>query len=752
MPDVNDAAVQRRLTTILAADVVGYSRLMTRDEPGTLADFTRIKAEILHPTIDAHGGRVVNIVGDSVLVEFASVVDGVHCAMALQAALARFNEGRPEDTQMRLRIGLNIGDVIVQDDALFGNGVNVAARLEGLADPGGVCVSGSVRDEARGKVDFGFEDLGEHSVKNIPEPVRCYRVVDSAMAAAPSAENRGHRRNTRRLLLGGIAILLAVAGLALWQAADRPEYAPVPVGSMAFPLPDKPSLAVLPFRSGADDDGQSEFAEGISEDLITDLSKISGLFVIARNSSFTFRGQDAPIRAVAEQLGVRYVLVGSVRTAGGQLRLNAQLVDATTGGQVWADRFDGDMANIFDVQDRFVLRIVEALELQLSTAEAQQIARADTNDLRAKEAFQKGWALFSRFNAVDNARAIPHFERAVELDPNYGRAYGALALVYMRGSVFNWSAEIGESEANLYNEYVPRYLAKARENGSALAHVVEAMRQLFYRDRYIAGEIDRIGANSGTGNAIREAARAIALQPSDPEAHVMMAWAQIAAGNPREGLSFLNAAKRLNPRDRPAHYVFFEAAAHVGLGDTETAAEILADALRADPTAIALTPLAAAVNAQLANRDAAQAAITLWKPGLSGQGLQNAVRLYFFPIRWSGKQTWLNDALKDGLFLATLPADVTVETLREDLGASTGQDLVQAIRSLGWFGGRAEAAVPDLIALLGAQRRSLRREAAITLGKIGTAARGAVPKLEMLVDEPLVGYHAKTALDRINGR
>lgn len=744
---MTDDAVKRRLTTILAADVVGYSRLMACDEPGTLADFKAIKAEVLYPQAAAHGGRVVNIIGDSTLMEFGSVVDAVNCAVAIQADLEARSSDKPDERRFSLRIGLNIGDVIVDDDAIFGNGVNVASRLEGLAEPGGVCVSGSVFDQVRDKVDLDFVDFGTHEVKNIPEPVRCYQ-IRSANRPRPVPQ-AGRSRRRRSLSAVAAVLFLLAAGAIGWQVFTVPRYQPASAARMAFPLPDKPSIAVLPFRSATPDAGQISFAEGISEDLITDLSKISGLFVIARNSSFVYRGEEVSIAQVSEDLGVRYVLVGSVRTAGGQLRVNAQLVDATTGGQVWADRFDGEMANVFDVQDRFVVRIVDALELELSDAEEQEIVKTDTRQVEAKEAFQRGWDLYSRFNATDNARSVAHFQRAIELDPEYGRAYGALALVYMRASVFNWDAEIGIHEANLYHEYVPRALKEAKAHGTALVHVVQAMRQLFYRDRYVADQVDRIGVNSGTDNALKEAARAIALQPSDPEAHIMMAWAQIASGKPGEGLSFIAAAKRLNPKDRPSHYVYFEAAAHIGLGDFEKAAAVLRQGLIEDPQAAALAPLAAAVNAHLGHRDEAIAAMALWKPGLNREDLQQVVRLHFFAIQWAGSQAWLNQYLKDGLFLATLPLEVTVTTLRDRLRDGGDQDLVPTVRALGWFGTRASDAVDDLIGLLKTDRRSLRREAVITLGKIGPAAADALPLLEGMVDEPLIGFHARAAIEKI---
>jgi TolB-like protein/Flp pilus assembly protein TadD len=592
--------------------------------------------------------------GDGTLMEFGSVVDAVNFAVDVQQAMAARNAKVPEDRQITFRIGINIGDVILEGDDIYGDGVNVAARLEALAQPGGICVSRSVHTQVKGKVPFAFKDLGEQAVKNIPEPVQVFQVLldESVPAHAPTPALAVGSRSRPAIAAGLVLSVLAVAALVWWPPWTPREEA-ASLERMAFPLPDKPSIAVLPFNDFSEDTSQEYFVDGLTEDLITDLSKISGLFVIARNSSFAYKGASVSIKEVAEDLGVRFVLEGSVRRAGDKLRVNAQLIDATTGGHVWADRFDGDVADIFAVQDEFVLKIVKALELKLSDQEESEIAKSDTNQIAAKEAFQRGWELYSRFDEQDNARAVSHFEKAVELDPEYGRAYGALALVYLRGSIFRWDQALGQQEAHLRRVVVPRYLQKASQRDSALVHVVKAMMHLYYVD-----VTEPEGTNRGTDNARREAGLAIARQPNDPEAHIMMAWTLIAAGKPQEGLNFVQAAMRLDP-NYPRHYVFFDAAAHYGMGDLQQAANILRDGIKRDPHATELASMAASVYAHLGLRQEAQTAFMTWQPSEDPAERLDVIAHYSFPINWVNEHQGLNTRLLDGLRLASLRLDVT---------------------------------------------------------------------------------------------
>ena len=380
---------------ILAADVVGYSHLMEADEADTLARLKAARETLIDPKIAAHGGRIVKLMGDGALVEFASVVDAVECAVEIQRAMTerQFQAG---SGSLELRIGVNLGDVIVEGDDIYGDGVNVAARLERLAEPGDVLISGAAFDQVETKLRYEFEPLGEHRVKNIDKPVRVYRVRQDSLGTKVPAPKASFKR-WRWPAMAAAVLLAAASGFAIWNAL-QPDALPAEdvasTAKMALPLPDKPSIAVLPFANMSSEAGQEFFADGMTDDLITDLSKISGLFVIARNSTFVYQGKTVKISQVAEELGVRYVLEGSVRRAGDQIRVNAQLIDALTGGHVWADRFDGDVSDIFAVQDKIVSQIVNALEINLTKSEKEEIAHTKTQNIDAKDAFDQGWNLY----------------------------------------------------------------------------------------------------------------------------------------------------------------------------------------------------------------------------------------------------------------------------------------------------------------------------------------------------------------------
>jgi TolB-like protein/class 3 adenylate cyclase len=366
--------VTRRLAAILAADVAGYSRLIGADEGGTLQALKAIRADLIDPTIAAHNGRLVKTTGDGLLVEFGSVVDALRCATDVQARMAERNTAVPADKRIQFRIGINVGDIVVEDGDIFGDGVNVAARLEGLAEPGGICVSARVQEDATGKLDLAFEDMGEQTLKNITRPVRAYRVATGAMSATAAV---------------------------------------VP----ALPLPDKPSIAVLPFQNMSGDPEQEYFADGMVEEIITALSRIRWLFVIARNSSFTYKGQSVDVKRVGRELGVRYVLEGSVRKAGRRVRITGQLIDAVTGTHLWADRFDGSLEDVFDLQDKVASSVAGVIEPALQTAETAHSARRPTNDLTAYDLYLRAWAMHSS-SAAQTPEALRLLNRAIERDPD----------------------------------------------------------------------------------------------------------------------------------------------------------------------------------------------------------------------------------------------------------------------------------------------------------------------------------------------
>jgi TolB-like protein/class 3 adenylate cyclase/Flp pilus assembly protein TadD len=560
--------MERRLVAILAADVVGYSSLMERDEAGTLAALKSLREELFDPKIAAHNGRIVKLMGDGTLVDFASVVDAVVCAVDIQRAMAVRNAEAPAEGRIDLRIGVNLGDVIIEGDDIYGDGVNIAARLEGLAEPGGVCVSRTVFNHVRHKADIGFEDLGEHQVKNISEPVVVYRALIHVEAGEePRAAPKRQVGWRKPVLAGAAAALVVIAGLLIWQRPWAPGVEPASLERMAHPLPDKPSIAVLPFTNMSDDPSQEYFTDGMTEDLITDLSKISGLFVIARNSVFTYKGKAVEVRQVAEDLGVRYVLEGSVRRAGEQVRINTQLIDATTGGHLWADRYDGSLDNIFALQDKVTQKIVAALAVKLTEGEELGRGQTETDNPDAYDAFLKGWDHYLRQRPDDFGTAIGHFETAIDLDPNYARAYAALAATYWQSWKRFWHAEVGMPVWHDARFRAGELLEKAMENPTPLAHQVAA-------DGFLHSQQHEA--------AISEAERAVALDPNDADSFITLASALSLAGRPDEALAFVERAMRLNPHHPPS-YLYELGLAQFGMARYDEAAGSLEKATILNP-------------------------------------------------------------------------------------------------------------------------------------------------------------------------
>jgi len=562
--------MERRLSAILAADVVGYSRLMGEDEAGTLAALKTHRKELLEPKAAQYHGRTVKLMGDGALMEFASVVDAVAFAVEVQAAMAARNEGVPEDRRIVFRIGINVGDIIVEGDDIHGDGVNVAARLEGLAEPNGICVARNVFNQVKDKLDLTIEFLGERDVKNIAEPVTVYRVVLDDKAAElvtpvvqETAEPASRHWARAAAVVAGILFL---AGGVFWWQPWAPDVEPASIERMAFPLPDIPSIAVLPFSNMSDDPAQEYFSDGITEDLITDISKVSGLFVVARNSTFAYKGKSVDVRQIARELGVRYVLEGSVRRAGEQVRVNAQLIDATTGGHVWADRYDGSVADVFELQDKVTRKIVNVLAVQLTVGERDQIARRETENSDAYDSFLKGWEQYQLQRPASIRQAIGHFEKAVELDPQYSRAYAALSATYWQAWKRFWQARLG------MRIHEPQFLAeefleKAMHDPTPLA-LQTAASMLAQQGRH--------------ADALREGERAVAMDPNDADSYVALAGALSMAGQSKKAMELIERAMRLNPHYPPS-YLYELGLARFGLGQFAEAANALEKATALNP-------------------------------------------------------------------------------------------------------------------------------------------------------------------------
>ena len=604
--------VQRKLTTILAADVEGYSRLMSADEETTLKTLKTYR-EIIDGLIARHDGRIFGTAGDSVVAEFGSAVEAVRCAIEIQEELKVRNAELVEDLRMMFRIGINVGDVMVEGDNLFGDGVNVAARLEGVAEAGGICISRSAFDQVRNKLSIGFEDIGPQQVKNIAEPVSTYRLVPGRVSvsagATAGAGPSGAKRWARPAIAAFVLVIIAAGGLAVWWPWV-PIVEPASVERMAFALPDKPSIAVLPFNNMSDDPSQEYFVDGMTEDLITDLSKISALFVIARNSVFTYKGRPVKVQQVAEELGVRYVLEGSVRRIGDQVRINAQLIDAETGGHLWADCYDGSMANVFELQDQVTRTIVAALEVNLTAKEQDIWTRKRNENPQAYDAFLQSWEYYQRFSADDFVKAIPLFEKAVQLDPDYGRAYAALASLYWKsfrqGESRTLKVSPNATSAGIFSLGQSRirankYLDLAMKTPSPRAHQVASA--IHWDSRLF-------------DDAIAEAEQAVTLDPNDPDGHVALAWAMFFNGRPQEALAAIDRAMRLDPHNPGGGYLYVLGLARLGLDQHRDALADLQLAHQRSPDYLDVNLALAAAYAHFGRLEEARAALDPFKETL----------------------------------------------------------------------------------------------------------------------------------------
>jgi adenylate cyclase len=481
---VGTEGVQRRLAAILSADVVGYSRLMGADEVGTLAALQAHRAEFIHPEIAARGGRIVKLMGDGALVEFASAVDAVECAVAVQRGMAGRNAAVAEDMRIVFRIGINLGDIIIDGNDIYGDGVNVAARIQEVAASGGIALSDFAYHQIDGKVEATFENAGEHTLKNIAKSVRVFQWTG---------------RN------GG--------------------------GDTPLELPDKPSIAVLPLTNMSADADQEFFADGIAEDIITALSKFRSLFVIARNSSFSFKGQSIEVKDIGRKLGVRYVVEGSVRRAGNRVRITAQLIDAVADSHLWAERYDRDLEDIFAVQDEVTDAIVTAIEPQLASVERQRARRKPTENLDAWDCYQRGlWHLY-RYNAEDYGKAVGLFERAIGLDPTFGSAQAGLAFTLYYGIVLGFTRDYDD---NIVRGFDAARTAVMLDDDDPYARVALG------RMHTIRAEHDE---------AVAACDRALSLNPSYAQAHFGRAHSLWMSGRPAEALVSHDEAMRLSPRD-----------------------------------------------------------------------------------------------------------------------------------------------------------------------------------------------------------
>jgi len=439
---MTEQGFKRKLTAILSADAVGYSRLMGDDEEATIRTLTEYR-DAITALVDQHKGRVVDSPGDNVLAEFASVVDAVRCAVETQKQIAERNADLPENRRMLFRIGVNLGDIVDEGDRIYGDGVNIAARLESLAEAGGICLSGTAFDQVKGKLDVGYKYLGEQNVKNIKEPVRMYKMLLEPDDAGKIIGEKKSRPGQRKWTIVAVTAMLIVlvAAFSIWNYYFRPPAKE----NAATALPEKPSIAVLPFDNLSGDSDQNYLADGITENIITALSKIPEMFVIARNSVFTYKGKPIKVQKVAEDLGIRYVLEGSIQKASNRIRITGQLIDATTGHHLWAEQYDRVLEDLFAVQDEITLAIVSSLQVKLTDGEQARLRHRSTNNLQAWSHAVKGYSFYERITKDDNAKARELFEKAVQLDPDYAWAWTMLGSIYFIDTRYGWHRPREES-------------------------------------------------------------------------------------------------------------------------------------------------------------------------------------------------------------------------------------------------------------------------------------------------------------------
>ena len=538
----------RRLAAIFAADVAGYSRLIGVDEEGTLERLKTVRAELADPKVTEHKGRIVKTTGDGLLVEFASVVDALRCAVEIQREMAARNADVPADKRIEFRIGIHQGDIVVEDADIFGDGVNVAARLEGLAAAGGICVSARVQEDAAGRLDLAFEDIGEQQLKNIARPVRVYRVL-----------------------------------IADTAAAKRP-----------LPLPDKPSLAVLPFQNLSGDPEQEYFVDGVVEEIITAISRLPWLFVIARNSSFAYTGKSPDLRQVGRELGVRYALEGSLRKAGSRVRITGQLIDTTSGAHIWADRFEGPLDDIFELQDEVASRVAGAIEPRLRSAEIERARRKPTESLDAYDLHLRALAEFRKWTLEGWSEAIGLLGRALGIDPRYASAAGLFGWCRVLQLTNRATASHFEDDLAEGVRFARRAIEAGNEDPDAL---------------WMGGwTVLTLGGDRAAGLSAIE--HSLALNPNSALAWSFFGWAQAFHNRSAPAIEALERAMRLSPLD-PLLWVLFGglAHAHLAAGRLEAAIEWADRALDAQPRMPAVVAVKAAACAHLGRGADASACI-----------------------------------------------------------------------------------------------------------------------------------------------
>ena len=586
--------VTRKLSAILSADVQGYSRLMGDDEVATVETITEYR-ETMTSLVTQWKGRVVDSPGDNILAEFASVVDAVQCAVEIQQVLKSKNADLPENRKMQFRIGVNLGDVIQEGDRIYGDGVNIAARIEGLADGGGICISGSAYEQIENKLALGYEYLGEHSVKNIAKPIKVFKVP---MEPRDRSEEKKKSRPKRWLwaVVAAVVLFLGITAAIFWNYYYLP--APVdidPEGKMTFALPKGPSIAVLPFKNMSEDPKQDYFCDGITENIISALSHISSLFVIARNSTFAYKGKSIDVRQVGRELGARYVLEGSIQKTGERIRITAQLIDAKSGNHLWSERYDRDLKDIFAVQDEITGKIVEALGVELVMGEQFRSRAKGVNNLDVGLKLMQAYGYFIRMNKEGNVLTRKKAEEIIAIDPDVSIAYALVGFTHIMDLWF------GASTHPLIS------LGKATEAGRKAVTLDDHNDSAHLLISFI------FLTRKEHEKAIDEAKRAITLNPNSADAYSHLGTILALSDRPVEGIGFCKKAIRLNPFP-PSHYFGNLGLAYFGAGQYEEAIEAYNKSIKKQPNNIfAHIFLAGTYNLMGREKDAHEAALEVQK-------------------------------------------------------------------------------------------------------------------------------------------
>ena len=606
-----------KFAVILHADIAGSTSLVQQDEQlahERIQDAFRRFTE----TIQTYQGHILELRGDALLADFERPSDAVAATLAFQTDHTYLISRLKDEIRPALRVGIAMGEVVIADNTVTGAGVVLAQRVEQLADPGGVCITAALHEALPNRMPFDLENIGEQTLKGFDDPVRVYRVELSPGASIPPPQQESQSKSSQKSwqLKAAIAVgvVVIVIGIAHQLKPTTPMEEPASIERMAFPLPDKPSIAVLPFTNISGVAEQEYFADGMTENLITDLSKISGLFVIARNSSFSYKGQQVKVRQVAEDLGVRYVLEGSVQRAGDQVRINVQLIDATTGGHLWADRYDGSLADIFALQDRVTTKIVDAMSVTLTPQELEGLGSIGTSNAAAHDAYLQGLSFYLRNTPADNAKAEPHFKRAAELDPDFKRAYAALAKVYYKSAEPEYSLAIGiYYRKAIFLAY--RYLAKSTGTDIVDDHVVRSRMALYKHQVDVA---------------LQEAEQAIDLSSNDVEALKALARAFIYSGRSEEGRKLANQVIRLDPTAL-AEPLYIIGLSHFADGSYDKAVDYIERAIENNPKTNTYARLLVAAYGKLGKEKEAKEALLKFRK-LWRHNFWIAIGVFYYPF------------------------------------------------------------------------------------------------------------------------